>query len=326
MKQTRSLATLTAEHGLDTVESIRAITSSAYEAVVGAYTLAADGERVGGLHLVKASTSPPAIESTSFLQLPAVLDVRVTGKTSNLALAACADGTLRGVRVPDLQLQWSADAGAMVTSLSVSQDDTNSALVALSCANGFVSLSRADMNGAQKLHDRRAHDAEAWTVDVIDANSVMSGGDDGILALTDWRVEIPTFKKRAHDGVGVTSVVCRGEHTLWTGGYDDHVRIWDRRAMKRSVTEANLGGGVWRLKFHPHEPTLVLVACMYNGFKVLRIDKASALHTIAHYEGHESIGYGAAWLVSDEESVDHELHALTASFYDKSLQLWSVAK
>ncbi len=56
------------------------------------------------------------------------------------------------------------------------------------------------------------------------------------------------------------------------------------------------GGGAWRLRWHPQDPSLILAACMYNGFAVARVGAAwDAIEIVESYKGHESIAYGADW-------------------------------
>ena len=35
-----------------------------------------------------------------------------------------------------------------------------------------------------------------------------------------------------------------------TGSYDDHVRLWDVRALKSPASELNVGGGAWPCRWH----------------------------------------------------------------------------
>lgn len=39
--------------------------------------------------------------------------------------------------------------------------------------------------------------------------------------------------------------------------------------MKSPVTDTHIGGGVWRLKWSPHNGDFLLAAGMHNGFSVL---------------------------------------------------------
>ena len=51
--------------------------------------------------------------------------------------------------------------------------------------------------------------------------------------------------------------------------YDERVLLWDTRQLRRPVKEAAVGGGVWRVKWHPVNSDLMAVACMHEGFKIL---------------------------------------------------------
>lgn len=321
MYPTECIAKWNSEHGLDTVEPVRNENGN-FQAVVGAYTLASEGNRVGGIHLVSANQSTPSLESIAFTPLPAVLDSRVCGDGNRMVLVACADGSLRCLLLPTMEEQWKWDAGHMLLSLSIVKEDGNDVLLSLSDSSGRVLLVKATPAGCTPVHEADVHSAEAWTVDAVDESQVFSGGDDAFLFATDLRSKDCVWKKRAHTDVGVTSIVCRGSHHLYTGGYDDCLKIWDTRSMKQPLAEKNLGGGVWRIKFHPARADLLLVACMYDGFKVVKVNDNSSIDVHAQYKGHESIAYGAAW-AHDENQSSNDVFGLTASFYDKSLQLWS---
>lgn len=59
---------------------------------------------------------------------------------------------------------------------------------------------------------------------------------------------------------------------LPTCSYDEILRVWDTRSLSGPVAEHATRGGVWRIKPHPQDPTLLLVAAMYNAFQLLRWD------------------------------------------------------
>jgi diphthamide biosynthesis protein 7 len=68
---------------------------------------------------------------------------------------------------------------------------------------------------------------------------------------------------------------------MWCGvrSYDEVVSIWDKRMMTgRAQPVAQLGtegGGVWRIKWHPYDPKLFVVAAMHRGFFVMRWTEGS---------------------------------------------------
>lgn len=111
------------------------------------------------------------------------------------------------------------------------------------------------------------------------------------------------------------------------GSYDESVSVFDTRRLKSPVSRCSVGGGVWRLKWHPRHPKLLLAASMDAGFTVLKYDHSlSAFDTEAASPftgGHKSLGYGADWR-EDEEGSGASGIVATASFYDHLLQAWRV--
>jgi diphthine methyl ester acylhydrolase len=54
-----------------------------------------------------------------------------------------------------------------------------------------------------------------------------------------------------------------------------------------------MGGGVFRVKFHPTDRNRIATANMYNGFATARIEGDSKLHIESvHTQPHESLAYG----------------------------------
>lgn len=92
--------------------------------------------------------------------------------------------------------------------------------------------------------------------------------------------------------------------------------------MKQEVCSLNLGGGVWRLRWHPTDKTRLLAPCMYNGAYVIEHQQESnALKVVYSHMAHESIAYGADWSFA----VDTASPLIaTCSFYDHSLHLWNL--
>ena len=82
--------------------------------------------------------------------------------------------------------------------------------------------------------------------------------------------------------------------------------------------QADLGGGVWRFKWHPTEPESALVACMQNGFAVVRLQPDDRLTRAFEYPHQKVLGYGADWSRSGGNV------AATCSFYDNSVHVWQV--
>lgn len=316
MRETKTLATWSASDGLDTVEPIGEKEDSFF-VVVGAYTLEEGGSRSGGLHLIQATQN--TLKCVRSLSTPAVLDTRVC-KSANVLFAACADGSLRAVCTSTFKELWRIDLTNMLLSVSILHEQLNSARIAVSDCTGHVHIINASRAGYEKLYSGHLHKCEVWTVTGVQGHTVYSGGDDGLLIATDVRTDTTRFAKRAHGGVGVTTLECVQPHVVWSGGYDDCLRVWDVRNMKTHIAQCAMGGGVWRIKFHPEKRFLALVPCMYDGFKIVN-NVDNGLQIIARYDSHQSIAYGAAWIRPHSSAT--ELFALTASFYDRSLHMWS---
>ncbi|CAN8251825.1 unnamed protein product [Cochlearia groenlandica] len=109
-------------------------------------------------------------------------------------------------------------------------------------------------------------------------------------------------------------------YSVYTGSYDEPLRVWDTRSVSRPVNETSvsLGGGVWRIKHHLCLSGVVLAACMHNGFAVAKVGDGKG-EVMENYKKHESLAYGADWYKGKDgkQSV-----VATCSFYDRLLRLW----
>lgn len=177
----------------------------------------------------------------------------------------------------------------------------------------------------------KAHVYEPWVAawNYWESSVVYSGGDD--LNLKGWDVRQPLhrpiFANRSFDA-GVTSVQNHPyvEHLLAVGSYNNAVRLFDMRKPLSALITMDVGGGAWRVKWHPlpERKNDLLVACMHDGFKVVSTDlkEITMSYGIGKcFDQHESLGYGVDW--SFHEDVHEETLIASCSFYDHKLCLWS---
>lgn len=192
------------------------------------------------------------------------------------------------------------------------------------------------------------HSLECWTGEFGSLqpleNVVFTGGDDATIIAHDLRSQEQIWSNSRIHEAGVVAIKCgtaNFRHTrptsIITGSYDDCIRVLELRMLGESTiypgqntpvakswTE-NLGGGVWRFSERPkalgQSPGIdeLLVCCMYNGAKIIKITDCEAqpdyslTESSFLKEGHESMCYGADWC---------DNFAVTCSFYDNSLQKW----
>lgn len=195
-------------------------------------------------------------------------------------------------------------------------------------ANGFCQLAGQST--------WKAHDYEAWIAafDCWSGGSVVwSGGDD--LTLKGWDLRTPcsedgerfsTFAhKRSFEG-GVTAMQSHHlrQHVWAVGSYDNHVRLFDARNPLRPLASVDVGGGVWRTKWHPTEADKLLVACMHDGFKVIQIDaEVTEAEVVSRFDDHESLAYGCDWDRGRCMQGQSPPHVFSCSFYDSRLHVWA---
>jgi diphthamide biosynthesis protein 7 len=132
---------------------------------------------------------------------------------------------------------------------------------------------------------------------------------------------------------------------LIMGSYDASVRLFDTRNTREPLITTNVGGGAWRVKWHPNivRKTDLLVACMHDGFKVVHFESLpdpvaeqslewrttfdSASYTISiRNDAHTSLAYGADWQFTPNRSAGDPAQVssviASCSFYDHMLSIW----
>lgn len=190
-----------------------------------------------------------------------------------------------------------------------------SGFIAATLSTGEVAY--IDTEKGEVVWKSPTHSLEAWTCEFDESHTQLySGGDDAVFAMHDVRMGQVMWKMRHHDA-GVTSISIRPDapEVIWTGGYDDKLRVVDGRS-RREQDNIDLGGGVWRLI--PSQPNGPIIACcMYGGLRVLEPKAGFELPVvIGTLTNHESMVYGAAW------SNDFK-YGYSCSFYDRLVQKWT---
>jgi len=179
---------------------------------------------------------------------------------------------------------------------------------------------------------------------------VVLGGDD--LKLKTWDLR-QGFAEPAHVNrsfkAGVTTIqsnpfvehliaVGRQVYTAWINipsiinflSYDNEIRLFDSRKPLTPIEIADIGGGAWRVKWHPSAARKqdVLVACMHDGFKVVRFgihndgDVLGKSQILKENKSHDSLAYGADWSYAPPLPNGETLVG-SCSFYDHKLSIWS---
>lgn len=81
-----------------------------------------------------------------------------------------------------------------------------------------------------------------------------------------------------------------------------------------------MGGGIWRIKWHPYNQNLLITACMYNGFHILSFFDDLEIK-LSYAAPHEYIAYGVDWAYNQEKDIFS-----TCSFYDHSMHVMEYLK
>ena len=295
----------------------------------------------------------PWVEEVSHLDTPGIFDIKWSAPRGGGALLghAAADGCLYTYSMPReagalrFEMRGVVPCAESVGSLALSLDWNDRGCsggplqVGVSMSDGRVCVVDAGAESGLKISSSwDAHELEAWIVgwDCHNPHVLYSGADDGILKGWDTRMSnrLPLFQERKSYSAGVTCLQSHRlvEHCLVTGSYDEHVRVYDTRQMRRPLAEANTGGGVWRVKWHHTNTRLLAVARMHNHFGVLSYD-----HATGSFEpdlacditgAHTSLGYGIDWQyphagADTGDAVQRGSVLATASFYDSLVQVWN---
>jgi len=247
---------------------------------------------------------------------------------------------------------------ALALAWDESSKNTSSTRMVSSYSNGTVAVHDINLSlttnddSISETHRWNAHTlfgcaSEVWTTCFATNkhysthdNIVISGGDDCKMKLWDLRTDcskpINTIGDREY-GAGVTTVSYHPflENVFASGSYDESVRIWDMRKLSSGESQipmasVNVGGGVWRIKWHPTNKGRILVGAMHGGCRVIDApqlvtnnshDDDQKVSIIKEFTEHESMAYGADWL----HTAGRYEAAASCSFYDRQTFIWDAS-
>jgi len=270
-------------------------------------------ERLGRIYLHQVDAEATTFTLLSQLETAAVLDMKWNLK-DNVLGTVNASGQLVLYKLNSTnQLEITEQIDVSEGLALALEWDMNYERIIVSDSKGKVHVYKYSESNTESTHEYTGHGYEAWTCcfSASDSNLIYSGGDDCSLNCYDLRMDGVARKNTKIHTMGVTAMLAdrNSEHCLFTGSYDERLRCWDERNLKRDVWEANVGGGVWRIK---QKDDKLLIGAMHGGFVVVQ-----GQDIIKRYTEHESLAYGADWISSDV--------AATCSFYDHVLNVWNVS-
>ncbi|KMT10615.1 hypothetical protein BVRB_5g117350 [Beta vulgaris subsp. vulgaris] len=312
---------------------------------VSTYTLQEGDQpsRLGSISLFDVNGSSCSLDRIGSVETAGIFDIKwnpVGGGASPLLAQADADGCLRihglecssdGTSLTGALLKESC--GIHISSSMCLCLDWNPSAMSLAVGLSDGSVSVASLAESELIEDQqwKAHDFEVWAAsfDTHQQSILYTGSDDCKFLGWDLRDGswMPAFKNSKSHKMGICCIVKNPNdpYTLLTGSYDEHLRVWDVRSISKPVNETSigLGGGVWRIKYHPFISGLVLAACMHNGFAIVKTTGESP-EVIETYNKHGSLAYGADWRrhSSDEEGKREGNVVATCSFYDRLVRAW----
>ncbi|CAI0398576.1 unnamed protein product [Linum tenue] len=299
--------------------------------------------RMGSISLFLVDAQEGQFELVHQVKTAGIFDVKwspVGGSVSPLLGQADADGYLR-----IHGLQSSSDAPKVYSLEEVaSQKISSSSMclcldwnpsatsISLGLSDGSVSVVSISESQLVVVQEWQAHAFELWTAsfDIHQPHLVYSGSDDCKFSCWDLRDDPSSNSVFQNSKVHKMGVCCIAKNptdpnALLTGSYDEHLRVWDVRSISKPVNQVSLrlGGGVWRVKYHPFVADVALAACMHNGFAIVKINDGGS-EIIETYDKHESLAYGADWQRGGlcGEGRGKSAAVATCSFYDKLVRAW----
>ena len=113
---------------------------------------------------------------------------------------------------------------------------------------------------------------------------------------------------------GVVSILPLDDQLLLTGSYDNHVRLFDFRNLRRAISAVDLDGGVWRILPRPESNMgSFLTCCMQAGARVF----SHEIDGVFEPNEERRLIYGASWYSRDIAAL--------CSFYERNLYICKIS-
>uniref|UniRef100_A0A915HJ39 methylated diphthine methylhydrolase n=1 Tax=Romanomermis culicivorax TaxID=13658 RepID=A0A915HJ39_ROMCU len=298
-------------------------------------------QRLGGIKVFQFFDDNSFVDH-SMVECCGIFEMKCLGNRSGL-IAALSDGTCAFYDFAERKLTnfhtIDVDNNRMLLNLDIFAESIDYYSIAVTDNCGGLNLLKFGNDRGFEIVEKwtafgdnsAVSSTEVWTCCFDPESSgcvVVAGAENGQLKIFDQRCSPPSVqyvKNRCHEA-GVTHVGCSSQnpHEILTGGYDDKLKIWDKRNMNYCVDEMNLGGGVWRVKFEKLTkascgPRRLLCSCMYNGWALMDIDQSGKLKLIEHENYNDQLLYAVDWYPNSD---GHKF--VSCTFYEKTLRLGSI--
>jgi diphthamide biosynthesis protein 7 len=159
-----------------------------------------------------------------------------------------------------------------------------------------------------EAHTMFTNPSEVWSADFGNSTTgstagssstvVISAGDEGKVKVWDIRATNRPMQVWSPFDAGATCIAThpRHDYLVACGSYDETICLYDLRYMVSTLSSSStrktflcrskpLGGGIWRIKWHPYMDDRMLVAAMHGGCAVLQVrhwqDQVVAVPTTA---------------------------------------------
>ncbi|PIC40369.1 hypothetical protein B9Z55_011737 [Caenorhabditis nigoni] len=249
--------------------------------------------RSGSLCILKAEKNQNLVLENEISTSAGVF--RFDFRNPSTVVAALTDGSLV---VQQIEEPTSSETTPVSSDMLLDLGLSNSSLTITTDNKGHAYL--VDLNTSLIVATWLAHSlpyvpgegCEVWSCSVTpDAQTVVTGGEDGSMKLWDARSKTQISQSKIF-GAGVVFVDFpaenRAENQIFTGSYDENLRVFDRRNLKTVLKEKKLSGGVWNIE---HDDEQLCVSCMYGGYSILNSESLDVIYE--NREVGKNLLYGA---------------------------------